>query len=85
MVTYGAGWIIKELWFDSLQGLQKFLLFKLQKSTLGPVFKKYLPVLSCGVKRPVREADHSFPSSAEVKSIWIFTELHGVYREHFTL
>jgi hypothetical protein len=36
-----------------------------------------------GVKRPGREADHSRPSSAEVKNTWIYTStppvrLHGV-------
>jgi len=35
------------------------------------------------VKRPWREADHSPPSSAEVKNVWIYTSLppirlHGV-------
>jgi hypothetical protein len=36
-----------------------------------------------GVKQPRREADHSPPSSAEVKNVWIYTStppirLHGV-------
>jgi hypothetical protein len=30
-------------------------------------------LLSPGVKRPGREADHSPPASAEVKKIWIYT------------
>jgi hypothetical protein len=38
--------------------------------------------LSPGVKRPGREVDHSPPTSAEVKKMWIFTStpmrLHGV-------
>jgi hypothetical protein len=39
--------------------------------------------LSLGVKRPGREADHSPPSSAEVKNAWSYTStppirLHGV-------
>jgi hypothetical protein len=39
--------------------------------------------LSLGVKRPKREADHSPPSSAEVKNAWSYTStppfrLHGV-------
>jgi hypothetical protein len=29
--------------------------------------------LSPGVKRPGREADHSPPTSAEVKKMWIYT------------
>jgi hypothetical protein len=39
--------------------------------------------LFLGVKRPEREADHSPPSSAEVKDAWSYTTtppicLHGV-------
>jgi hypothetical protein len=29
-------------------------------------------VLSSGVKRPEREADHSPPTNAEVKKVWIY-------------
>jgi hypothetical protein len=29
--------------------------------------------LSPGVKQPVREADHSPPTSAEVKKTWVYT------------
>jgi hypothetical protein len=47
---------------------------------------------SPGIEQPVREADHSPPSSAEVKNAWSFTSsppvyLHGVivmYRGYFT-
>jgi len=40
-------------------------------------------VLSLGIKRPGREADHSPPSSAEDKNAWSYTSspsirLHGV-------
>jgi hypothetical protein len=39
-------------------------------------------ILSPGVKRPGREVDHSPPTSAEVKKMWIYTSvpvrLHGV-------
>jgi hypothetical protein len=38
--------------------------------------------LSPGLKRPGREVDHSPPTSAEVKKMWIYTatpiRLHGV-------
>jgi hypothetical protein len=35
---------------------------------------QWVPVaLSLGVKRPGCEADHSFPNSAEVKNMWIYT------------
>jgi hypothetical protein len=34
---------------------------------------QFVPVaLSQGVKRPVREADHSPPTIAEVKKMWIY-------------
>ena len=43
-----------------------------------------------GVKRPGREADHSPPSSAEVKNEWSYASilpvcLRGLYRDDFTL
>jgi hypothetical protein len=51
-------------------------------STQPPI--QWIPVApSLGVKRPGREADHSPPSSAEVKNAWSYTSiplirLHGV-------
>jgi hypothetical protein len=30
-------------------------------------------LLSLGVKRPGREADHSHPSGAEIKNVWSYT------------
>jgi hypothetical protein len=53
---------------------------------LGPIQPpvRWVPrALSVGVKRSVREADHSLPSSAEVKNAWSYTcippiRLHGV-------
>jgi hypothetical protein len=39
----------------------------------GPPFQWGLGDLSPGVKRPGNEADHSPPSSAEVKNAWIYT------------
>jgi hypothetical protein len=37
----------------------------------------WLPgALSLGIKRPGREADHSPPSSAEVKNVWTVLALH---------
>jgi hypothetical protein len=51
------------------------------KSTQPPI--QWVPgALSLGVKRPGREVDHSPPTSAEVKKMWIYTStpvrLHGV-------
>jgi hypothetical protein len=45
--------------------------------------------LSLGVKRPRRAADHSPPSSAEVKNAWSYTpnpplRLHGVVLSYST-
>jgi hypothetical protein len=50
-------------------------IFSASRSALGstqlPI--QWLPgVLSPGVKRPGREADHSPPASAEVKKMWIY-------------
>jgi hypothetical protein len=51
------------------------------RSTQTPI-QWVLGALSPGVKRPGREVDHSSPTSAEVKKIWIYTStpirLHGV-------
>jgi hypothetical protein len=65
-----------------------FLQLKLTASrlALGPTQPpiQWVPgALSLGVKRPEREADHSPPSSAEVKNAWSYTttlpiRLHGV-------
>jgi hypothetical protein len=38
--------------------------------------------LSPGVKRPGRVVDHSPPTSAEVKKIWIYTYIHSPIRLH---
>jgi hypothetical protein len=38
-----------------------------------PSIRWVLGALSPGVKRPGREADHSAPTSAEVKKIYIYT------------
>jgi hypothetical protein len=47
-----------------------------RRPVLGPTQPPFLWVpgaLSPGVKRPGREADHSPPTSAEVKKTWIYT------------
>jgi hypothetical protein len=46
------------------------------RPALGPTPSpiEWVPgALSLGVKRPVREADHSPPSSDEVKNAWSYT------------
>jgi len=42
-----------------------------------------------GIKRPGLEADHSPPTSDEIKNEWSYasttpTHLHGVYRDNFS-
>jgi hypothetical protein len=56
------------------------------RKVLGPTqppIQRLPGILSLGLKRPGREADHSPPSSAEVKNAWSYTStrpirLHGV-------
>jgi hypothetical protein len=65
-----------------------FLFTTESKSPLEPTQHpiQWVPgALSLGVKRPRREADHSPPSSAEVKNAWRYTftpsiHLHGVVK-----
>jgi hypothetical protein len=81
------GWTIGVLGFDSRQGLGIFLFTTTSKTTaLGPHLTSY-PVGTRGYfpgeKRPGREADHSPPSSAEVKEcveLYLYSpiRLHGV-------
>jgi hypothetical protein len=56
--------------FDSQQG-RIFLSYTASRQTLGPIQSpiRWVPwALSWGVKQPGHEADHSSPSSAEVKN-----------------
>jgi hypothetical protein len=69
-------WTIGVLGFDSRRGLGIFLFTTASRTALGPT----QPPIQCvpgdlclGVKRPGREANHSHPSSAEVKAC---VELH---------
>jgi hypothetical protein len=61
------------LGFDSRRGLGSFLFTTLSKTALGPTQPpiQWVPgALFLGDKRPRREADHSPPSSVEVKE-WV--------------
>jgi hypothetical protein len=65
-----AGWTIGVLGFNSRWGLGIFLFTTASRKALGPTQPPTQCVrgaLSLRVKRPGREADHSPPSSAEVK------------------
>jgi hypothetical protein len=72
--------------FRSRPGLEIFLLTNVSMPALEPTqppIQWISGALSIGVKRPGREADHSPPSSAEVKNAWNYTStppirLHGV-------
>jgi hypothetical protein len=81
---WATGWMI---WgFESRQRLGIFLFTTASRLALGSTQRpiQWIPgTLSLGVKRPGREADHSPPSSDEVKNAWSYTStptirLHGV-------
>jgi hypothetical protein len=71
-IRWAMGWTIGVLGFDSRRGLGIFLFTQL------PI-QWVLVALSLGVKRPGREADHSDPSSAEVKEC-VDLSLHSPIR-----
>jgi hypothetical protein len=58
------GWTIEVLGFDSRRGLGIFLFTTASRT---PPIQWVPGALFLGVKRPVREADHSLPSGSEVK------------------
>jgi hypothetical protein len=67
---WATDWTIRVLGFDSRWGLGIFLFTTASRTALGPTQPpiQWVPgALSLGVKRPGREADHSPPSSTEVK------------------
>jgi hypothetical protein len=67
---WDTGWTIKVIGFDFRRGLGIFLFITTSRTALGPTQSaiQWVPgALSLGVKRQRREADHSPPSSAEVK------------------
>jgi hypothetical protein len=69
--SWATGWTIGVLGFDSRRGLRIFLFTTASRTALGPTQPplQWVPgALSLGVKRPGSEADHSPPSSAEIKN-----------------
>jgi hypothetical protein len=61
-----------------LAGQKIFLLASASRPALKPVqalSNGYRRPFLRGIKRPGREADHSLPSSAEVKKIWSYTSI----------
>jgi hypothetical protein len=74
-ILLATGWTMEGLEFETLQGREFSLLHSVQTYT-GAHPASYLMgtgVLSQGIKRPGREADHSPQASAEVKNAWIYT------------
>jgi hypothetical protein len=60
----------------ALEGI--YFLGTASRPTLGPTqfHNQWVPGnLSLGVKRPMRKADHSPPSSSEVKNVWSYTSI----------
>jgi hypothetical protein len=77
--SWATGWMIGVLGFDSRPGLGIFLFTTASRTALEPTQPpiQWVPgALSLGVKRPGREADHSHPSSTEVKE-WVELYLHS--------
>jgi hypothetical protein len=73
---WATDWTIGVLRFESRWGLGIFLFTTVSRTALEPTQPPipWVPgALSLGVKRPGREADHSPPSSAEVKNAWSCT------------
>jgi hypothetical protein len=76
VIWWAADWTIGVLGIYSRWGLEIFLFITASRTALGPTQPpiQWVPgALSLGVKRPGREADHSPPSSAEVKNAWSYT------------
>jgi hypothetical protein len=72
------GWKIGVLGFDSRRGLGIFLFTTASRTAVKltqPPIQWATGALSLGIKPPGREADHSPPSSAEVKNAWSYTSI----------
>jgi hypothetical protein len=69
------GWTTERLQFESREGQEFSLLHIVQTgSGVNPTSYTMGTVGSFpGVKRPGRETDHSSPTSAKVKKVWIYT------------
>jgi len=60
--------------FQQGQGRNSFLMSTASRPALGitlPLIQWVPGALSPGIKLPMREANHSFPSNAEVKNAWV--------------
>jgi hypothetical protein len=73
---WATDWTMGVLGCDSRRRLRIFLFTTASITALGPTQPpiQWVPgALNLGEKRPGREADHSPPSSAEVKNAWSYT------------
>jgi len=52
------------------------------ESYTKPPMQRVSGALITGIKRPGREADHSHPSSAQVKNAWRYTSTQLIIRLH---
>jgi hypothetical protein len=85
-LRWATGWAIVVLGFDSRRWLEVVRFITASRTALGPTHPpiQWVPgALSLEVERLGREADQSFPSSAEVKNACSYTStppirLHGV-------
>jgi hypothetical protein len=83
---WATDWTIGVLGFDSRRWLGNFLFTTVSRTALGPTQPPipWVPgALTLGINLPGREANHSPPSSAEVKNSCSYistppTRLHGV-------
>jgi hypothetical protein len=76
LLKYHMGYGLDDRGLESRQGLGIFLFTTAFRPALGPTQPpiQCVPgVLFLGIKHLGREADHSTPSSAEVKNAWIYT------------
>jgi hypothetical protein len=87
--SIALGYGLDDRGFDSRQGLEIFLFITaVSRLSLGPTHPpiQWVPgALSMGVKRPGREADHSSPSSAEVKNAWSYTSTPRIHLHYMVL
>jgi hypothetical protein len=86
LIWYGRGIALayapNDRGFESWQGLGIFLFTTASRPALGstqPPIQWVPRAFSVGAKRPGREADHSPPSSAEVKNAWSYTTTPPVH------
>jgi hypothetical protein len=78
-VVFSRQWTIGVLGFNSRPGLGILLFTTSSSPALGPIQSpiQWVPgSFSLGVRRPGRKADHSPPSSAEVKD-WVQIYIHS--------